>query len=242
MCKAESIHFEIPLGPVVTLERCSAHVEERFRTILVAVLGHNSRSCTAPPVDTTDQDGENVDATAIGTQQSQQKRERESNTKLTAGTEERERESNTAGTKLTEGTKERERESNTAGIKLTAGTKHTAGTKLTADTDNEGHKIFTAIKTNQGPRKADTATQKGTSPTEMGAHAHKRGKKKSLPPGPSILEFARHMSVGQLVRHLTAIWDLQQQMGKKMRIRDIKWDIATQMGNQVRQGVAQKAE
>ncbi|KAJ1385280.1 hypothetical protein SESBI_41796 [Sesbania bispinosa] len=55
-------------------------------------------------------------------------------------------------------------------------------------------------------RKADTTTKKGTSPIEMGGHAHKRGKKKSLPPGPSIPEFARNMSVGQLVTHLSAIW------------------------------------
>ncbi|KAJ1430308.1 Zinc finger, CCHC-type superfamily [Sesbania bispinosa] len=33
-------------------------------------LGHNSRSCTASPADTSGQDGENAEATEIGTQQS----------------------------------------------------------------------------------------------------------------------------------------------------------------------------
>ncbi|KAJ1440737.1 MBL fold metallo-hydrolase [Sesbania bispinosa] len=48
-------------------------------------------------------------------------------------------------------------------------------------------------------RKADTASNKG-------AHTHKRGKKKTLQPGPSIPIWARNMLVGQLVTQLTQVW------------------------------------
>ncbi|KAJ1441253.1 hypothetical protein SESBI_01391 [Sesbania bispinosa] len=53
---------------------------------------------------------------------------------------------------------------------------------------------------NQRTRKADSQPKKG-------AHTHKRGKKKSLPPGPVIPKFSRNMSVGQLLTQLTRIWE-----------------------------------
>ncbi|KAJ1384413.1 bifunctional demethylmenaquinone methyltransferase/2-methoxy-6-polyprenyl-1,4-benzoquinol [Sesbania bispinosa] len=46
-----------------------------------------------------------------------------------------------------------------------------------------------------------------TTQSTKGATQWNRGKKKSVPPGPAIPDYARNMSVGQLVTHLSRVWE-----------------------------------
>ncbi|KAJ1392049.1 hypothetical protein SESBI_36120 [Sesbania bispinosa] len=79
--------------------------------------------------------------------------------------------------------------------------------KLTKEILTNKLKIAKGKTKQQQKRKTMTKSNNDTTKSTKIATQWKRGKKKSVPPGPTIPDFARNMSVGQLVTHLSRVWE-----------------------------------
>ncbi|KAJ1434578.1 hypothetical protein SESBI_05446 [Sesbania bispinosa] len=170
-------------------------------------LGHNSRSCTTPPVNPTpepqnpNEDAESGAATETGTQQTPQAATNEdgvsgvgshiatqqSQQAKGKGQKAQPSQQDKGKSKITYASQQSQTSQGTT--RVTRNSQKSQQTQLPHDTGVGSSK-------SKNKRKADSQPKKG-------AHTHKRGKKKSLPPGPVITKFARNMSVGQLLTQLT---------------------------------------
>ncbi|KAJ1430023.1 hypothetical protein SESBI_08093 [Sesbania bispinosa] len=163
-------------------------------------LGHNSRSCTEPPVNPApepqnpNEDVVNGAATETGTQQTPQATTNEDGAQG-------------AGSQV--GTQQSHQ---------ATGKRHKAHP---SQHDKGKSKITYASQqsqTSQGTTRVTRNSQKSQQtqlPNDTGAGSSKaknKGKKKSLTPGPVIPEFARNMSVGQLLTQLTRVWEMLRQL------------------------------
>ncbi|KAJ1390110.1 Transposase, MuDR, plant [Sesbania bispinosa] len=174
-------------------------------------LGHNSRNCTTPHVNPApepqnpNEDVVNGAATETGTQQTPQATANEDGAQG-AGSQVGTQQSHQATGKRHKAhpsqhdkgkskiTYASQQSQTSQGItRVTRNSQKSQQTQLPNDTGAGSSKA-------KNKRKADSQPKKG-------AHTHKRGKKKSLTPGPVIPEFARNMSIGQLLTQLTRVWE-----------------------------------
>ncbi|KAJ1376302.1 hypothetical protein SESBI_50076 [Sesbania bispinosa] len=186
-------------------------------------LGHNSRSCKSPPPvneddvteDTAARTQQSQHVSAPGTQQSQyvsasstqQSTQTRGKSRASTNTQQNKGKSKVASssqqskgkTKVGNNSQQSKGKS-----KMSQGTSRV--TRSSQKSQQSGDTGAGSSRANTNKRKDGPAAKKGTTSVDKEGNQWKRGKKKSLPTGPVIPEFARHMSVGQLVTQLSQIW------------------------------------
>ncbi|KAJ1386164.1 hypothetical protein SESBI_41082 [Sesbania bispinosa] len=129
-------------------------------------LGHNSRSCKAPPVNPSP--AAESETTNIGTQQSQQAQQ---TTQTAQG-----KGKSTSQPQLSQQSQGRSHH-----------------TMVTRSSQNSQQRTTGGASTSKNNTKKRKTMTKSSNDTTKGATQWKRGKKKSVPPGPAIPDFARNM-------------------------------------------------
>ncbi|KAJ1428931.1 hypothetical protein SESBI_08647 [Sesbania bispinosa] len=147
-------------------------------------LGHNSRRCKAPLVNPSP--AAKSETTNIGTQQSQQAQQ----TTQTAQ----------ARGKTNQGNSNQQAQNRKGKTKQQQKGKGKSISQPQLSQQSQGRSHHTM-------RKTMTKSNNDTTKSTKGSTQWKRGKKKFVPPGPAIPDFARNMSVGQLVTHLSRVWE-----------------------------------